>query len=190
MNNNNNQPSYVLKTVENIRVPKSEKNNSIKGVIIGILVILILGSFIFRDNLFGELSWTTKIILISLVFGTLFLNNYIFKPFPIEIHFYNDHLEIHRQEVYYNKNLIRKEIYSFKYEDIKSCTYIDNYKRMEIRGNVHVDLYNYSKDKSVSNNPTISKTDIGICYFYTSAAPNVDFVKEIEEHSPVKVARI
>ena len=87
MNNNNNQPNYVLKTVENIRVPKSEKNNSIKGVIIGILVILILGSFIFRDNLFGELSWTTKIILISLVFGTLFLNNYIFKPFPIEIHF-------------------------------------------------------------------------------------------------------
>ena len=61
---------------------------------------------------------------------------------------------------------------------------------MEIRGNVHVDLYNYSKDKSVSNNPTISKTDMGICYFYTSAAPNVDFVKEIEEHSPVKVARI
>ena len=42
MNNNNNQPNYVLKTVENIRVPKSEKNNSIKGVIIGILVILIL----------------------------------------------------------------------------------------------------------------------------------------------------
>ena len=51
MNNNNNQPNYVLKTVENIRVPKSEKNNSIKGVIIGILVILILGSFIFRDYL-------------------------------------------------------------------------------------------------------------------------------------------
>lgn len=48
--------------------------------------------------------------------------------------------------------------------------------------------YDYNKDGTLPAKPTYHRTiDGGICYFYTTEAPEVDFVSEIEKHSPIKV---
>lgn len=45
-----------------------------------------------------------------------------------------------------------------------------------------------TKDGSLPEKPTYHRTtDGGICYFYTTEEPEIDFVSEIEKHSPIKV---
>lgn len=179
-----NDLNYVLRTVEAVRVPQSGKN-SMKIFVLIILGILLVGSFIFGENLFKELSWLVKLLLILLILKVIFSGGWEFKPFPIEISFFDDGLQVQREEVYYNKKLTRKEIYNFNYSDLE-CTYHTHSKRMELRGFVKAELFDYVKGVAPSS-PTDIKEDTGICYFYTSAAPEVDFVAEIESHSPLKV---
>ena len=66
------QPKYVLKFNETVRKTVKDNNYKIKIAVVIIVAVIILGSIIFQDNLFSELSWTTRIILISLVFGVMF----------------------------------------------------------------------------------------------------------------------
>lgn len=43
------------------------------------------------------------------------------------------------------------------------------------------------KKMPLKKNPTYhKKVDSGICYFYTDLQPNLDIVKQIEEHTPIK----
>lgn len=47
--------------------------------------------------------------------------------------------------------------------------------------------FDYNKDGSLPEKPTIHRKSEGICWFYTSPSPEVDFVAEVEKHSPIKV---
>lgn len=181
------EASFILKTQENIRMPKNEKANTVKKVVLIIIALLFVGSIVLGSNLFGELSWTTQVILATAFAGTLFTGGSKFVPFPIELRFYDDRLEIYRTFVYYSKNKNRKETYIFKYKDIQQCVFDESSNRMMIKGRVYVEWFNYNKIGVVSQSPDIAKTDIGLCYFYTNADPSVDFVKEIREHSPINV---
>ena len=59
---------------------------------------------------------------------------------------------------------------------------------MTIYGDVETIWYNYHKDGTLPEKPTYHRTvKGGLCYFYTSASPEVDFVAEIETHSPIRV---
>lgn len=181
------EANYILKTQENMRMPKDEKANTVKKAVLIIIAILLIGSIVLGSNLFGELSWITQVILIAAFAGTLFTGGNKFVPFPMELRFYNDRLEIYRTFVYYGKNKKRKETYIFKYEDIQQCVFNKSSNRMMIKGNVYVEWFNYNKDGVVSQTPDIAKKDMGLCYFYTNADPSVDIVKEIQEHSPINI---
>ena len=110
-----------------------------------------------------------------------------FVPFPIELHFFDNRIEIYRDYVYYSKNKRRKETYIFQYSDIQQCVFNKSASRLTIKGEVYVEWFYYNKSGIVSENPDISKKELGLCYFYTNADPNVDIVKEIEEHSPISI---
>lgn len=185
--NNNEQPKYVLKTTEDIPVYKDKKLPQKKKAILVILAILIIGSFLLGDNLFGELSFMPKILLIGLVFGTLFSGKKENAQFPLELHFYDDRIEIHRLEVHYSNGTIKRELHVFKYDDTPVCVYDKRNRYVTIKGMAHGEWYLYSKDGSLSNKPERVSDTQGICYFYASETSNVDIVKEIEEHSPIKV---
>ena len=100
-------PNYVLKSLENMRVPKDEKKSALKKPILIIVGVLIVGSLAFGKSLFGELSWMTQLILIAAFVGTLFSGGSKFVAYPIELHFFDDRIAIHRSYVYYGKNKIR-----------------------------------------------------------------------------------
>lgn len=180
-------PNYVLKSVENMRVPKDEKKTSLKKLILIIIGILFVGSFVFKTNLFGELSWITRIILLTAFLGTLFSGGSKLVGYPIELHFYGDRIIIYRNYVYYGKNKSRKEIYVFQYNDIQQCTLNKLSNRLMFKGKVYVEWFNYNKNGMVPEIPDVSKKELGLCYFYINSDSSVNFVNEIEAHSPIKI---
>lgn len=179
--------NYVFKGIENIRVPKNDGSHTRKKVVLIISGVLIFGSFLLGDNLLGELSWIAKVLFIGLFFGSIFKETEEFKPYPIELHFYADGVEIRRLDVYYNKRLRRQENFYFRYNDIKSCVFSQKNKMLTITGFLHVKYFNYEENGELSASASRDKTGEGFCMFYTHADPSVDFVKVIEENSPVKV---
>ena len=187
---NNNQPNYVLKFNESVRKTVKDTNYKIKMAVLIIIGIIIVGSLIFQDNLFTELGWTARIILISLFIGTLFTGKTEKIKSPIEIRFYDDYLVVYREKRFYSKKVSRMEYNQFFYKDITSCEYNVNVKRIDIVGKINATWYDYNKDGNIPQNPTYNRTvDGGICYFYTDLEPELDIIKEIEEHSSVKVIK-
>lgn len=182
-----NQPNYVLKLNDTDLKKVNDKNNKIKTAVLIIVAILIVGSFIFQDNLFAELSWTARLLLISLAIGVMFKGKYEEIPSPMELRFYNDYLVVYWEKKYYSKKVIRKIYDKFYYKDIHNIQFRKNINRVNIYGIVEGTWYNYNNDGSLPQNPTYHKTVDAICYFYTKLNPDIDIVKEIESHSPVKV---
>lgn len=185
---NNKESNYVLKFNESVRKTVKDTNYKIKMAVLIIIGIIIVGSLIFQDNLFTELGWTARIILISLFIGTLFTGKTEKIKSPIEIRFYDDYLIVYREKRYYSKKVSRMEYNKFYYKDITKCEYNAKLKRIDIVGKINATWYDYNKDGSIPQNPTYNRdVDGGICYFYTDLEENLDIVKEIEEHSTIKV---
>lgn len=190
--NNNEQPNYILKANEDVSMPKNDTKSKtlswVKKTTLIIVAILIIGSFIFGDNLFSELSFSAKSLLIALIMGLFFTKTTEHVPSPFEIWFFDEYFVVYRLKRYYSKKVSRKEFNKFFYNDIEKCTYNNVTKRFDIIGKVDAYWYDYNKDGSVPTEPTYHRiVDGGICYFYTGMSQEIDFVKEVEEHSPIKI---
>lgn len=184
-------PNYVLKTQEAVLVPVNQ-GVGLRFLKMGVWIvvaIIVIGSFIFQLNLFSELSWTARCLLIVLAVGVSFIGGKKTDvPSPIELQFYDSYLIVYRPKRYYSKKVTRKEINKMLYSDIKRCVYKVNSQRLQIYGNVAATWYNYDANGVVSSTPNYNRmvTDT-LCYLSTRCAPNVDFKTEIESHSPIKV---
>lgn len=109
---------------------------------------------------------------------------------PAELQFYNDYLILFISNKYYSKKLSRREYFKIEYKDVSKCKFLANSpsKRIHIYGNVHAVWYNLNEDGSLPQQPTYDRTVNGtLIYFTTFQNENINFVREIEEHSPLKV---
>lgn len=186
--NREEKPNYILKFNDVDLKKVNDKNSKIKKVVIIIIAIIIIGSFIFQDNLFLELSWTARILLISLALGIMFTGKYEKIPSPMELRFYNDYLVVYWEKKYFNPKVTRMMYDKFYYKDIHKIQFRKNIQRINIYGIFEGIWYDYNKDGSLPKNPTYHKTVDSIAYFYTRLNSNIDFVNEIDSHSPVKVS--
>lgn len=94
-----NKLNYVLKTNEAVLMPtENNKGKRVVKTCVWIIVLLIIiGSFIFQDNLFDELSITTKILLIVLLIGFGFYGEKKeYMPSPMELQFFDDRLVLYQ----------------------------------------------------------------------------------------------
>lgn len=188
--NNNEQPNYILKFNDSTLKKVNDKNSKIKNAVIVIVAILIIGSFIFQDNLFSELSWTARILLICLAIGVMFTGKKEEIDTPAELRFYNDYLVLFRPKKYYSKKVIRQEYFIFNYNEITKVKFLSNShsKRIHIYGNTHAIWYNFNSDGSLPATPTYDKSiNDTLAYFTTFKNTDIDFIREIETHSPIKV---
>ena len=188
--NDNKQPNYVLKFNETDSKKVKDSNYFIKKTVVIIIAAIVILSIIFGDNLFLELSWTARILLISLALGVLFTEKKEDVPSPAELRFYDDYLVLFLHRKYYSEKSIQKQYMEMKYSDITKVKYFPNIsnKRFQIYGNGHSIIYDVQKDGSVSKQPSWDKMfKEGMIYFSTNLNQNIDFIKEIEEHSPLKV---
>ncbi|GGA79698.1 hypothetical protein [Ornithinibacillus halotolerans] len=184
------KPNYVLKAKEAMLVPKNPNpwlGRIKKGVWI-IVAFVILSSLIFQENMFKELSWSSQVMLVVLAVGLTFADGSHRVPSPFEIWFYDDYLILYREKYYYSRKVQRKEYWKFYYNEIEKIEFGTVKMRIAIYGDVEAIWYDYNKDGTVPEKPTYHRNvNRTICYFYTSADPDVDFVAEIEKHSPIKV---
>ncbi len=185
------QPNYVLRTVEAVFMPK--KNNAaaepIRIIVWVIIGIIIVGSFIFQDNLFAELSWSARVFLIILALGVTFATSGLESvPSPMELQFYDDYFIFYKPKRYYSKRVTRMSYITMKYSEVTKCAYLTRAQRFQIYGSGKSVWYNYRKDGTLPPVPTESRmVKGGMIYFDVSLAPNVDFIREIETHSPMRV---
>ncbi len=185
------KPNYVLKTYDAELIPVKQKNITkfLKIGVWSIVIILILGSFLFQDNLFLELSWTSRILLIALAIGvTSFGTKKEYSPSELELQFYDDYIIFYLPKRYYSKRVTRMELIKMNYEDISKCVIDTKNQRVYIYGNGIARLYNYKKDGTLPSEPTdVRNAKDGLMYFDTCFDKETNFKKEIEEHSPIKV---
>lgn len=134
-----------------------------------------------------ELSLVSKVLLISLCIKVLTTKEVKEIPVPFEIRFYDDYLVLYREKAYYNPKLTRKEIFKFRYQDIKEVEFRTYTQKFLIFGIVEGKYYPYKKDGTLPEKPSYHKVTDSFAYFYTSADPTVDFVTEFERHTPLKV---
>lgn len=187
----NNNPNYVLKTNEAVLMSKSGKNNLgvLKIAVWIVIAVIVIGSIIFQNNLFSEITWPTRLLLIAVAIGVAFVGGKKENvPSPIELQFYEDCLIIYRPKRYYSRKVTRMEINKMMYSDIKRCVYKAQSKRVHIYGNVFAQWYNFDSNGNISKTPTYDRfvTDT-LCYFSTRCAEGVNFKQIIEENSPIQV---
>lgn len=185
------QPNYVLQTNEGVLKPDdpSVVNYYLRKAVISIVLIALLLSLLFGENLFREFTWTARILLF--VIGIIAFFGYgkeHYEPSPMELQFYNDYMVFYKPKRYYTPRRSRKEYDQLYYKDITKVLYKVGAKRLHIYGNMHSVWYNYRQDGTIGTTPDYDRhVKGGICYFSTVCAENVDFVHEIESHSPLKV---
>lgn len=180
-------PKYVIKTHETVSMPTGNNQPfaTLRIVVWVIIAVIILGSFVFGDNLFSELSWTARMILIALAIGISFWGPKS-EPVasPLEIRFYSDYLVVFREKRYYSRKVSRKEYNKFFYSDISKIEYDYRIKRLDFIGKIDAMWFNYNKDGSVPQNPSYHRiVDGGICYFYVNGNDADTILKCLEEYT-------
>lgn len=185
------KPNYVLRTNEAVLMPVNQGNGLLvfKICVWIVVALTVLGSIVFQDNLFSELSWTSRIFLIILVIGvTLYGGKKEYFPSPMELQFFDDYLVFYLPKRYYGKHSIGMQIDKMKYSDITKCVYKTRSQRIHIYGDGTATWYNYRKDGTLPDKPTERRNfKEGLIYFDIRLAPEIDFKKEIEMHSPLQV---
>lgn len=185
------EPNYVIKTNEAVLMPTKQSSGFtfLKMGVWIVVAVIVFGSLLFQDNLFLELSWTTRVLLIVLALGVTFLGGKTeYAPSPMELQFFDDHLVLYLPKRYYSKRVTRMEINQMKYSEITKCVYKAKSQRIHLYGNGTSTWYNYKADGTIPQTPTqVRNYTAGLIYFNTRLATDVDFKAEIESHSPIQV---
>ena len=186
------QPNYIFRFNEASLIKKETGGlqGSLKKAVIVIVGILIVGSILLGGNLFKELSWMASILLIVLIGGVMFSGNkkeYI--PSPVEIQFFDDYLLVYRKRFYYSRKVSRMEYNKMMYSNITKCVLETKSQMLFIYGDVEAKWYDYDKNGNVPSVPTYNRlVKEAFCYMNIRLSSEMDYVREIECHSPIKVS--
>lgn len=131
--------------------------------------------------------WIALLIILFIVIKSMPKKISQRVPSPFEIRFYDDYLVIYREKRYYSKKVSRMEYFKFFYKDIHKVRYATKSHKLVIYGIVEGIFYKYNKDDTLPDEPAYHKTTDSMFYFYTDLDPDINFIQELEEHSPVKV---
>lgn len=184
------KPNYTLRVNEAVSVKKNQKTPPMKIVVMTIAGILLVGSFVFGENLFMEMTWSTRILFCVLFFGTLLSGGKrVDEPSPVEILFFDEHLVLYREKRYNSTvKKYRMEYTTIRYSDLKECEHDTQLKRLSFRGDMHFKIFEYDNNGNVSREAKYDNFATGgIDCIRTMFEPEVDFAAEIEAHSAIQV---
>ena len=184
------KPNYVLKANEAVVMPieMTKKEKIIKTAIIIVLIVIMFGSFLLDVNLFSELPWTTRVLLIALVFWFFSYQKTDWQPSPMELQFYDEYLILYLPKRYISRRITRREYSKMKYSEITRVEFEKKSQRFHIYGDGVCTWYNYKKNDLLPEKPTkVNEFEGGMIYFNVRLEKDIDFIKEIETHSPLKV---
>ncbi len=183
------EPNYKLAFKEIILVSKNESKT--KDIVKFLVMFFIFGgiglSLLVGENIFSEFSFIVWVCILS---GVVYLVKHSGNKqlsSDCELWFYDDRIVQYRPKVYYSKKMTRREYYIFLYKDIEKCWYRTTSGKIDIFGVVEQIFYDYDKNGNLKDKPSYHKTINSMNNFYVTLEPDIDFVKIIETHSPIKV---
>lgn len=183
------QPDYVLRFMDAQSVPvKGDVWGKVQRACLCIVGFFVLASIIFRDNLFGDMSTYTVGVLLATLFYSTMRKKSEWVAFPIELRFYADRLVVYRDYVPRDGGRrLRQEWAEFLYKDIRLVRLRLKARRVMIQGIVHGVYIWYDDHGNLTGKKMYDKvTDSGFI-FDTHNMGDIDLVREIETHSPLKV---
>lgn len=180
------QPKYVLKTVEMIEVPLNPKEGKRKKTVAIICAIVLVILSLLEINPLAELSPISWLLVLVLAGRYVFSRKSEQRNFPLEIHFYDDMIEVHRLEVHYSNGNVVRQLHRFFLDGNAEVRYSPGGRILTVRGMAHGEWYPYLQNGQPSTQPKRVVDRKGICVV-ALGDENVDIVREVEEHSPIKV---
>ena len=123
----------------------------IKKVITGLIIVLIVFSFIFGENLFAELGISTLMLLIAVVI-TSFYKSKKEVYYDVELRFFDDFVVLYRNKIPYTPKVARREYLT--YRNISKARYDYKIRRLDIYGTLEGLLYNYKKNGLLPAEPS------------------------------------
>lgn len=167
---------YIRYTFPKIR----DKKRIITWSIISIIVLFLL--------LVDDFSIVFMIFIAPFYLWASFSREYETVYYPLEIRFYDDHLVLYREKHPHLGKILRKQYDKIYYKDVVKCE-LGKYPKgaIKIYGKVEVIRHKYDKNGVLVEKPIFNKTVDAFCYIYTKDTPEVDFVAEIEKHSPIRI---
>ena len=186
------EPNYILKANETTLEPVEGREYFLylkDGIclITGIITVL---SFVIEDFVLSDLSILSRVLLLVVSFILYFFwgIDKVNARTPIEISFYDDYMVFYRPKICYSKKLSRMEYSTIYYKDVTRCVLDTKLKRITIAGDYHFQWYNYNKNGNPTSKPTYDRFVKGtIDVIRTRMVPEIDFVSEIESHTPLKI---
>lgn len=100
---------------------------------------------------------------------------------------YKDKMIIYRDKRVYSEKEARREWTEVYYDDIKEFKYRMKSERLSVGCKQHAIFYNYNRDGSLKEKPSYDKTTDSGFIINLQFIGDLDIVKEIETHSPIKV---
>lgn len=180
-------PLFVVKSYELINIPKKELKPiqyKLSNIVWIIVTVLIVGSFVFKENMFSSLSWVSRVLLVLLAISVSYHGGYKKTKSQFEIWFYDDRLVFYRPKRYYNYKVTRREYNTFYYEDISKIIYRTGTHRINIEGRFLAQWYNYDlKSGEVLNTPKKNKKIDSLVWLYPDTTDNIDYVSIFEHYT-------
>lgn len=176
-------PNYILRTNQIMSVVKIQILDRIQALLM-LLTIFIVGGWIFGFSLVLIIPLQIRLLIIAISIGIYSIPNKKSILAPFEIQFYDDYLIIYHER--YHPVPDRKLYEKIFYRDIQRCQYKRKEKKFEIFCIVQRIFYIEERNGRYSDAlPKLPKRSM--CVFYTNVEPIIDFVQEIQSHSPIEV---
>ncbi len=186
------EPNYVLKVKEAVQIPEKRWSGRriFKICVFALIAAIAALSLLLRENLFLEMSWAARLFLAALVLGALAAGRRrtVYSFSTLELRFFDDGFVLYIPRRCYGAHAARRESTEMKYAEVAKCVYNEAVGLIKIYGSGTYTWQDYQADGTLSEAPAKVRhfTD-GMIYFTTFMELTTDFVREIEEHSPLHV---
>lgn len=185
------QPNYTIRTREMIWIPRVEGRiypliKMLTWVILAAVAILSM-KFGSKENI-KYFALAMIVPMTAVVLFSLYFNKKKQVASPLEIRFYDDYLVIFRKEVHYKQGMDRMETYKFFYSNIQVIQYSERTEEVDFYGLAEYKWYALDADGNPGEKPVKENKSNSILGFFVDLDNPIDWVKEIEEHSPLNVA--
>lgn len=186
----NEQLLYKLSFKELVNVPKNKTypiQILLRNVVWIIVGIILVGSLIFKENLFGAMTWTHRVLLVVLAISVSYTGGKKKVESAVEIWFYEKYFVLYRDKRYCTPKVTRRQYETFRYDDIDKIVYRTDTNRVNIEGKFQAVYYNYNKQGVVNENPNFNKFIDSIAWFYPAEPLGIDFISALENYTNKKV---
>jgi hypothetical protein len=185
----NSEANEVVTFYDGRMAPKNESLSYeiAKKLFIAFLLILVIGSLIFKEFLLaGEPVQVWICLIIALLY---FVNQGGHERVRCQsqLLFYNDYMIFFVPKHHIKRGKEQMEIQKIYYKDVTVCKYRTVVKKMTIFGLMEEVNYKYDKNGNVSDTACFHKVCNGIIKFYTVFDSEHDFKSIIERNTPLKV---